>query len=153
MNINKMTNREKSVILARAANIDGLSVRHIPAEYSTSGEPGATIYDMLAYDCVIYRDYGGHGFYDVDLYDSANMTLAWLVLNWAIKQENIKEKLLEWWVVEAGCPSGTAYYPHEGWKLLELSPADAQRAWLDKILELAIESGMVNHESQNSTMV
>ena len=69
----------------------------------------------------------------VDLYDPANMALAWRVLSWA--------------EIESG--KNTRCDFHFGWmeflpeSLFECPPADAQRTWLDMILSLAIEAGMV----------
>ena len=74
-----------------------------------------------------------------NLYDVQNMALAWLVLNWASsnkslhpeERDEMQYKMQEWLTY------------HVGW-LDILPPADAQRLWLDKILELAIEAGLVD---------
>ena len=61
------------------------------------------------------------------------MLLAWRVLNWAIDSDlsaRARADVMALFYVDK--PSA-----------LEMSPAEAQRAWLDKILELAIEAGMV----------
>jgi hypothetical protein len=70
------------------------------------------------------------------LYNPVNMALAWRVLNWAQEQqpEYVGQGFLDFWDVE---------YPH----LYEFSPAEAQRLWLDKILELAIEAGLVKEST------
>jgi len=67
--------------------------------------------------------------YPFNLYAPANFALAWKVLNWATEygRKNNEEMVL-WWMDVLLCN-----YP----------PADAQRLWLDKILELAIEAGLV----------
>ena len=66
---------------------------------------------------------------EAGLYDPANMSLAWKVLNWATEYERKNnEEMVLWWMDVLLCN-----YP----------PADAQRLWLDKILELAIEAGLV----------
>lgn len=65
-----------------------------------------------------------------NLYDPANMALAWRVLNWAGETQfggNITSRAWNnFWI-----------------DMRILPPADAQRAWLDKILKLAIEAGLV----------
>lgn len=68
-----------------------------------------------------------------NLYDEKNMALAWRVLNWAEAYSQLHA-------------TGDFY---DGWMqllpecLFLLAPTDAQTAWLDKILELAIEAGMI----------
>ncbi len=64
------------------------------------------------------------------LYNPANMALAWRVLNWAFAN------FVDIWLEE----TFRAWVPNP---LYTLPPADAQRAWLDKILTLAIEAGML----------
>ena len=64
---------------------------------------------------------------DRSLYDPANMALAWRVLNWA---GEVFELTIFWSVSD----------------LFESPPAVAQRAWLDKILELATGAGMVEND-------
>jgi hypothetical protein len=78
----------------------------------------------------------GEGY--MNLYRPGNMALAWLVLNWAEKtaQDNIEAKFYQLWM---------AFMPEE---LFELPPADAQRLWLDKVLALAIEAGLVAPQEQ-----
>jgi hypothetical protein len=72
-----------------------------------------------------------------NLFDPAKMALAWRVLNWAEDYAH-----------------DTSTKLHLGWmgflpeSLFQMKPADAQRAWLDKILELAIEAGMVTAVTQ-----
>ena len=73
-----------------------------------------------------------------DIYDPANMGLAWRVLNWAYARYADEEfpgfiNLIRTDLL---------------WYLYELPPADAQRAWLDKILELCIEAGLVGAEAE-----
>ena len=68
----------------------------------------------------------------VDLYDPANMALAWRVLNWAAAH-GITTQI-----------NVVYQYKKGDWaRMIDLSPADAQRAWLDYILRKAIEAGMV----------
>ena len=62
--------------------------------------------------------------YEVDDDDNPiHMPLAWRVLNWA-----------------------ETMFPPDYMLAHGLPPADAQRLWLDKILELAIEAGIIEEE-------
>lgn len=65
-----------------------------------------------------------------NLYDPVNMSLAWLGLNWA--DTNLK-----------GYDALDLYFWWDKGSLLSLPPEKAQRAWLDKILELAYKAGML----------
>ena len=76
-----------------------------------------------------------------NLYVTVNMSLAWRVLNWAAKQEAIISLGIFTWWYEQDSPR-----IYGGEAPLVLPPADAQRAWLDKILELAIEAGIIGTE-------
>jgi hypothetical protein len=72
-----------------------------------------------------------------NLYDPANMPLAWRVLNWAydlpqIEDQGRHDHFIKWWR-EAN--------------LNTKPPADAQRLWLDKILELAVEAGIIDERA------
>lgn len=81
-----------------------------------------------------------------NLYDPANMALAWRVLNWAATQTK---------TVKAQKGGGDESW-QESWAtfiddaingnldMYSMPPAAAQRAWLDGILGLAIEAGMVD---------
>ena len=84
-------------------------------------------------------------FFQDNLYDLTNMALAWRVLNWALeKAAHITEPfslIFDKWYFGFffGEERGDEFY-----KILPtLEPAQAQAAWLDKILELAIEGGLV----------
>ena len=74
-----------------------------------------------------------------NLYDPANMALAWRVLNWA-------------WGIPDDDPALVNLELHDwheqiAWTVTyDSSPADAQRLWLDRILELAIEAGVIEEE-------
>ena len=85
-----------------------------------------------------------------NLYDPANMALAWRVLNWALQQNQpTRGDLDDLWKM----PFGDELFAYvaaisprdDGLSIFELPPAEAQRAWLDKILELA-EAGMVSDD-------
>ena len=68
----------------------------------------------------------------VDLYDPQNMALAWRVLNHVWSYQHLFDNQIVTWSYVIG-------YAIDG----SLPPADAQRTWLDMILSLAIEAGMV----------
>lgn len=100
-------------------------------------------------------DENGFAFFGINLYHPKEMRLAWMVLNWAATQSV---------TVKAQKGGGDDIW-QEPWKtfiddeingrydMYSMSPAEAQRAWLDKILQLANEVGWldaaakkVNHE-------
>lgn len=133
--MNDLTDQQKSVLLAKAM---GWRVK-----LAQSGEPrwaledeqrrqlGGSIYDEPS----VYKDVDlTYSKLCPDLYDPANMALAWRVLNWAYDHPQIEDQgrhdhFIKWWR-EANLNT----------KL----PADAQRLWLDKILELATNAGIVS---------
>ncbi|HKI69066.1 MAG TPA: hypothetical protein VKA67_05715 [Verrucomicrobiae bacterium] len=71
----------------------------------------------------------------VDLYKEKYISVAWKVMNWAMKTfgDNQVKSFYEW----AGYVG-----------LFEIPPAEAQRRWLDKILPLAVEAGMIPEETK-----
>lgn len=72
-----------------------------------------------------------HGSYLHDLYDPENMQLAWRVLNWAEQYGDFYD-----WFYAYDAEAGDEI----NW--IAMPPAEAQRLWLDKILELAVRAGM-----------
>ena len=87
---------------------------------------------MLAKLAGMTPDVMNSGVLCVDLYDPANMALAWRVLNWAAAH-GITTQI-----------NVVYQYKKGDWaRMIDLPPADAQRAWLDYILRKAIEAGMV----------
>ena len=87
---------------------------------------------MLAALAGMTPDVMNSGVLCVDLYDPANMALAWRVLNWAAAH-GITTQI-----------NVVYQYKKGDWaRMIDLPPADAQRAWLDYILRKAIEAGMV----------
>lgn len=111
--MNDMSDREKSVLLAKAMRWY-VTVHDKRCAISSLGERlGVTDYPL-------------------NLYDPENMALAWRVLNhfsWVdialkiVLQDTVKNSI------------------HD-------DPADAQRLWLDKVLELAIEIGIITLEAE-----
>lgn len=80
-----------------------------------------------------------------NLYDPANMALAWRVLNWATTQ-SVTVKAQKGGGDDIWQEPWTTFIDDEingKYEIYMMTPADAQRAWLDKILTLAIESGMI----------
>ena len=116
MDLTKLTDQEKSVMLARAMGGGENTFKWWTIEFAKEGD----IYThAIPADLV------------VNFYDPANMALAWRVLNWAASQREYRQ---EWsgWMID--CIDAN--------ELVE-KPAVAQRAWLDHILEMAIEAGIV----------
>ena len=147
MNIDDLNDQEKSVMLARCMGWKKLKPGKALVDwYATGGldisalaeqafNPGTKYwYDETG---AIRRD-GVPNYYETD-----NMPLAWRVLNWASIEfsDNTDIETYIWreW---------------EGWwdnaDLKDESPAYAQRAWLDKILSLAIEAGLVDVEHERA---
>ena len=75
-----------------------------------------------------------------NLYDADNMALAWRVLNWASEKNSIYPKFMGWWFRQDSDLDMLGGY------LFDISPIDAQRAWLDKVLSLAIEANLIEKE-------
>lgn len=73
-----------------------------------------------------------------DLYDPANITLAWRVLNWASEQQGIYSKFMSWWFRQDSDLDMLGGY------LFDLDPGTAQRAWLDTVYVLAFEAGLTD---------
>lgn len=75
-----------------------------------------------------------------DFYDPANMALAWTVLNWINTWDQNK-----YW---------TQYTSFWGWwsdaELWQIDGNSAQRKWLDRVLELAIEAKLVKLDGQKA---
>ena len=82
------------------------------------------------------------------LYDPANMALAWRVLNWATVDKALAE-FHAWWGDTTTEPIWFIVGQHfNGVEIIKKPAAEAQRLWLDKILELAIEAGLVELEEE-----
>ena len=124
-NLSELSDEQKSVMLARLCGW----------KYKKRGILGNS---WWAEDDLIYDEcYDQSEARLLDLYDTKNMSLAWRVLNWAMDSNlSAREK----------ADIMALFYVDKPFAL-EMSPAEAQCAWLDKILSLAIEAGMleVNH--------
>lgn len=127
MNIENLSDREKSVILAKLC---GWSC--IEAIY------GVEVIDATG--LVVTSNFGTKdtGWMD-DLYHPGRMQLAWRVLNWWVNTK-----------FETGLdyPVYTLFKWNHLPFVIGLPPAEAQRLWLDKILQLAIEAGMVEEAGE-----
>ena len=116
MDISKMSDERKSVLLARAMGWE-VFVTHdvtvfIPPEGLSAEE----------------HDRGIIGY--VDFYDPTNMALAWRAIGVMVdKHTEIWDAFFDWWDLE-----------------IDPGHESAQRLWLDKILELAIEAGIIEEE-------
>ncbi len=120
MNINELDDVQKSAALLRLCGWrrDGREL------YSN---------DKLIYTFPMYSIEGEyiHAYefqFIANLYDPANMALAWRVLNWAVMSDELDSANVLTELLIHYCA---------------VSPAIASIAWLDKILSLAIEAGMV----------
>ncbi len=137
--IEDMTDQAKSVLLAKAMgwtiswNEYGLG--HI---VDSNNETIYGVLDDLDEDILLC------------LYEPRLMALAWLVLNWAWQQhdrivlvvdedDEVVAESLKYW---------TWRLVDVLWKTGDLPPATAIRLWLDKILSLAIEAGLVKLEEE-----
>lgn len=125
MNIEQMTDEEKSVALAR---LMGLEID----EGHRFEMPG---------DIWGGSDYWG---WITNFYLPIHMALAWRVLNWALRNEIIYYGLVDWlYATSDNIPDGYKTAGSNWFSIFFLPPAEAQRIWLDKILSLAIEAGLV----------
>ena len=126
MNIDKLTDQKKSVMLAR---VMGWEIHPVIGQHIIH----TLIHNVVVGDEIIGNMLGD----ELNLYDPANMALAWRVLNWAI--------VSPWNNVIGYTFTGNVAILRmfEDAKMIKLSPADAQRAWLDKVLSLAIEAGLI----------
>ena len=115
--MNELTDQEKSVLLAKAMGADW--------RYFHNDEIDEWL--ILDSENVVI----GYG----NLYDPANMALAWRVHLWTLKQELGKRE----------SPYAVSPKPYTRWWNLG-SPwgyADAQRKWLDRIFDLCVEAKLI----------
>lgn len=116
MNINELSENEKSVMLAKLC---GLDVTYPMID----GGMRIACYINQGVFKIEYTLYEPHY-----LYDPVNMALAWRVLNWARLQKDNPQLWHEMQKFDAG---------------IDMQPDVAVRHWLDSVLGLAIEAGMV----------
>ena len=127
MNIDKLTDQEKSVMLARVIGW------RINAHGDMFEIPDTSV------DNVGWK-WRSNFYSGVD----ASMEQAWLVLNWAA-QRNDGISDYGWpYTVAEGIDEIFRYEDDDDLSLWDKDPADAQRAWLDQILTLTIEAGLVD---------
>ena len=128
MNINEMTPEEKSVMLARLC---GWGVRqNKPVDYyqtSLVDSSGNVIINSV----FMYHEISLSKIVP-NLYAPKNMALAWRVLNWAFETFEFTQ--------DANFSLSEIAGEHS---VFRSPPELAQRRWLDKILSLAVEAGMV----------
>jgi len=135
---------EASVMLARLCG--WLTTDNAFHNYRPPGSEGGSVNHKKGYPAISIFKPIPNGLGCRTLYDPANMALAWRVLNWAVKTVDQKKEQ----AMNGGGMDSWMYW-HEGHFELrgimlsgqELPPAEAQHAWLDKILQLAIEAGMI----------
>lgn len=139
MDISELSEQQKSVMLARAMGW----------EYGIVGDDVghgiATMRDSKG-DMIWLEDFEYPAAYPYkNLYDPANMALAWGVLNWAWNQtgqhdnDPLDERQSQEWILKIDqvlCD----YWCDD--------PAKAQAVWLDLVLELAIKAGLVPAEEE-----
>lgn len=109
----EMTDKDKSILLAHLMGRAGMEYHHL---YCPADKP-VDKWNFIP-----------------DLYSPANMALAWRVLNWAYFNPGEKRvfhnKFMRWVDIR-------------GWNtLISFDPSSAQRIWLDKVVEVALDTGM-----------
>ena len=132
MNISEMSDQEKSVMLARLC---GWTL--VRREWKGALKLGwhNNENELLASPCSVDLSLWGEDLESMtcpNLYYPTNMALAWRVSNFIYS---------EFFNGEDWCDGYFTWWHEVDW--YKYTPAAAQRAWLDKILELAIEAGMV----------
>lgn len=133
---------EASVMLARLCG--WLTTDNAFHNYRPPGSEGGSVNHKRGYPATSIFKPIPNGLGCRTLYDPANMALAWRVRGWFHKlareeQEREKYNTELWWELCAWEMNLT----FKGNHLVEMLPQVAQRAWLDKILQLAIEAGML----------
>lgn len=137
MSIEGLTTREKSVMLARLVDEWEVIERVDYARICKRDKVGPCLFEI----------HKNHNFYTVDGDGNPHlMAWAWRVLNWAMgSQAVVKYEPLspdtEPFDYQIGYAMYDWFYEHRD--PAKMPPAVAQAAWLDKVLELAIEAGLV----------
>ena len=128
MDISKMSDQEKSVLLAKAMGW----------EIDRRGDHGS--YDLWIDDILILQrvDYSKIGLLDSvilnkhmpNLYSPANMALAWRAIGVMVdRHTEIWDAFFDWWDLE-----------------IDPGHESAQRLWLDRVLELVIKAGIIEEK-------
>jgi len=140
VDISKLTDEEKSVMLARVMG-QQMSLRKI----------GADGYNQWSYiGILVNQAHKLHSRLDQDaafehatpnLYDSAYMSLAWMVAVWAWRNLPVEP-------IQKGHNKTTIRQIFRVFWATKIRPTsiDAQRLWLDKILKLACEAELVEDD-------
>ena len=130
MNINEMSGQEKSVLLAKAMGLE------IEPHFAHPHDIFIKIPPEWDYEWELLEG---------DFY-TAPMEISWRVLNWAAENEGLCQYFSEHRV---WCSEHTQWETtelHHWWpiqELFDIKPAEAQRLWLDMVLTLVIEAGLV----------
>ncbi len=138
MDVSKLSDRYKSVMLAR---VTGLPIEPHPVhddEYLIHVPPGIILgWELFA-----------------DFYDIEAASLAWWVLNWASRQVP-KEVGPPGMIMFTWADRLSHFWSESRWvdeksklSLYSMSLVDAQRLWLDYILELAINDDLIDMDKQ-----
>ena len=132
MDISKMSDEQKSVMLARAAEWD---VWEIDPEVGTGTlfVPDGQDADEIA----IY-----------DLYDPDLMRFAWQMLNWATANKSLGEFHAFWGDVVTEPMWFIIGQYFNSVTITNKLPADAQRLWLDKILTLVLKQELLRRSDE-----
>lgn len=140
MNISEMTAQEKSIKLLHLLDVWVECTNKQNAIWSVMLGDDAIATDVCPRVRRSEFDHWQHVLKTVspNLYDEKNMALAWRVLNWAMNGDN-------------GLDTHVGGF-EDGYKMSRfveasnfeyMPPSDAQTAWLDTILELAIEAAVI----------
>lgn len=137
MNINEMTEREKSAVLLKLIGAWVKCTNKQNSIWSIMLGEKAIVSDVCPMGLRSEFAHAHHVMATIapDLYDEKHMALAWRVLNWAYfnpgEKREFHDKFMRWWDYGLGRT------------LVSLSPEEAVIEWLDRILSLAIEAGMI----------
>jgi len=148
MNIDEMSEQEKSVVLAKLCGWLYTEMRQTAPEKTEreyiiwNGPETKEPWGILNLSDRVWLDM------TKNMYNPANMALAWKVLNWASSKSDIEidNYSFPYTLDQATEIIFEGEYDGNDIPLWKMPPAEAQRLWLDKILELAIEAGMVTND-------
>ena len=130
MDISKMTDQVKSVLLAKAM---GLEIGEHP------------IYE-IDWFFKIPEDWDWECEWECDLYRASRMAIAWRVLNWASSRDDAIDDYSFPYILSEGVESFFTLNLDDDLAIWKMPPEMALRFWLDEILELAIEAGIIEEE-------